>query len=98
MSRLKDDNVVRLLGICTTGTPFIMMEYMENGDLNNYLQQFGFTTKIENPPTENKIRLDALVYMSYQIASGMNYFSSFCVSLSIVTWLLGTFWLGLTTL
>ena len=37
MSRLKDDNVIRLLGICTTGTSFIMMEYMENGDLNGYL-------------------------------------------------------------
>ena len=34
MSHLKDDNVIRLLGICTTGKPFIMMEYMENGDLN----------------------------------------------------------------
>ena len=45
--RLKDENVIRLLGICTTGTPFIMMEYMENGDLNNYLQQFEFTTKTE---------------------------------------------------
>ena len=76
MSRLKDDNVVRLLGICTTGTPFIMMEYMENGDLNNYLQQFEFTAKTENPPAENEIKLDALVYMSYQIASGMNYLSS----------------------
>ena len=76
MSRLKDDNVVRLLGICTTGTPFIMMEYMENGDLNNYLQEFELTTKTGNPPTENEIRLDALVYMSFQIASGMNYLSS----------------------
>ena len=37
MSHLKDDNAIRLLGICTTGTPFIMMEYMENGDLNGYL-------------------------------------------------------------
>ena len=76
MSRLKDDNVVGLLGICTTGTPFIMMKYMENGDLNNYLQQFEFTTKTDNPPSENEIRLDALVYISYQIASGMNYLSS----------------------
>ena len=76
MSRLKDDNVIRLLGICTTGTPFIMMEYMENGDLHNYLQQFNFTTKTENPSAANEIRLDALVYMSYQIASGMNYLSS----------------------
>ena len=75
MSRLKNNNVIRLLGICTTGTPFIMMEYMENGDLNNYLQQFEFTTKTENAPVENEIRLNTLVYMSYQIASGMNYLS-----------------------
>ena len=76
MSRLKDDNVIRLLGICTTGTPFIMMEYMENGDLNGYLQQFDFSAKTESPPTANEIRLDALLYMLIQIASGMNYLSS----------------------
>ena len=76
MSRLKDDNVIRLLGICTTGMPFIMMEYMENGDLNNYLQQFDFTTKTESPPAANEITLNALVYMSCQIASGMKYLAS----------------------
>ena len=74
MSRLKDDNVIRLLGICTTGTPFIMMEYMENGDLNGYLQQFQFTT--DKIPAVNEITLNALVYMSHQIASGMKYLSS----------------------
>ena len=75
MSRLKDDNVVRLLGICTTGTPFIMMEYMENGDLNNYLQQFEFTYKTvsQNQPVENEIRLDGLIYMSFFI---LKYLSS----------------------
>ena len=76
MSRLKDDNVIRLLGICTTGTPFIMMEYMENGDLNNYLQKFEFTYETERLPSENEITLNVLVYMSFQIASGMNYLSS----------------------
>ena len=76
MSRLKDDNVIRLLGICTTGTPFIMMEYMENGDLNNYLQKFEFTYETEKLASENEITLNALVYMSFQIASGMKYLSS----------------------
>ena len=76
MSRLKDDNVIRLLGICTSGTPFIMMEYMENGDLNNYLQKFEFTYETEKLPAENEITLNALVYMSFQIASGMKYLSS----------------------
>ena len=76
MSRLKDNNVIKLLGICTTGTPFIMMEYMENGDLNNYLQKFEFTYETERLPAEHEITLNALVYMSYQIASGMKYLSS----------------------
>ena len=30
MSRLDHDNVVCLLGICSSGNPFIIMEYMEN--------------------------------------------------------------------
>ena len=42
MSRLNHKNVIRLLGICTKGTPFIMMEYMENGDLNQFLKKHTF--------------------------------------------------------
>ena len=76
MSRLKDDNVIKLLGICTTGTPFIMMEYMENGDLNNYLKKFEFTYETEKQPAANEITLNALVYISFQIANGMKYLSS----------------------
>ena len=76
MSQLKDDNVIRLLGICTTDTPFIMMEYMENGDLNNYLQKFKFTHETGKLTAANEINLIALVYMSFQVASGMKYLSS----------------------
>jgi len=76
MSRLKDENVIRLLGICTTGTPFIMMEYMENGDLNQYLQQFELLLDPDEAPSTKQITPVTLIYMSYQIASGMKYLSS----------------------
>ena len=76
MSRLKDDNVIRLLGICTTGTPFIMMEYMENGDLNKYLKERELTLTTETEKEPNEITLHTLIYMSIQIASGMKYLST----------------------
>ena len=40
MSRLDHENVIRVLGSCKGATVFIMMEYMENGDLNQYLVNF----------------------------------------------------------
>ena len=76
MSRLKDNNVIRLLGICTTSTPFIMMEYMENGDLNQYLQQFELLLDPDEAPSSKQITPVTLIYMAFQIASGMKYLSS----------------------
>ena len=76
MSHLKDKNVIRLLGICTTGTPFIMMEYMENGDLNQYLQKFDLLLDPNEAPSVKEITLVTLFYMAYQIVSGMKYLSS----------------------
>ena len=75
MSRLNDDNVVRLLGICSTGNPFILMEYMENGDLNQYLHKHEISLS-ERIPEENKLPPSILLYMALQIASGMRYLAS----------------------
>lgn len=76
MSRLNHKNVIRLLGICTKGTPFIMMEYMENGDLNQFLKKHTFAPRYEmeaegSPTVNQKI----LIYISLQIAGGMQYLS-----------------------
>ena len=68
-SLCNDWRIIRLLGIC-------MIEYMENENLNHYLQQFEFTTEAENLTGPDEITLPALVYMCFQIASGMKYLSS----------------------
>lgn len=40
MSRLKDANIVRLLAVCIADDPLCMItEYMENGDLNQFLSR-----------------------------------------------------------
>lgn len=40
LSRLKDPNIIRLLGVCVSSDPLCMVtEYMECGDLNQYLCQ-----------------------------------------------------------
>ena len=40
MARLKDPNIVRVLGMCTLGEPpCVIVEYMKYGDLHQYLRQ-----------------------------------------------------------
>lgn len=40
MSRLKDPNIIRLLAVCIHSDPLCMItEYMENGDLNQFLSR-----------------------------------------------------------
>ena len=73
MSRLHHENVVRLLGICLNKNAFIMMEYMENGDLSQYLQKFEFSPE---EATSGYLSVSILVYMCLQVAAGMRYLAS----------------------
>ena len=75
MSRLKNDNVVRLLGICSSGNPFILMEYVENGDLHQYLKKFEIAP-LESPPGENHLSPSTLLHMALQVSNGMKYLAS----------------------
>ena len=76
MSQLDHPNVIRTLGACTVGTPFIVMEYMEKGDLNQYLQDFDAILEGNSSPTNLTISVGILTYMSAQIADAMKYLAS----------------------
>ncbi|NXK54641.1 DDR2 protein, partial [Chauna torquata] len=92
MSRLKDPNIIRLLAVCIADDPLCMItEYMENGDLNQFLSRH----EAQSPPdahaptvrtpcpgsahTSVPLGLPSygdLRFMAIQIASGMKYLSS----------------------
>ena len=76
MSKLNHPNVVRMLGVCIDeANPFIMMEYMMSGDLNQYLRTFN--SMGERPYENIKPMSEAtLTNISLQIASGMQYLAS----------------------
>ena len=78
MGSLKDNNIIRLLAVGRGEDPFIMMEYMENGDLHQLLNDYSAISKSAANETGKgrPIHVSLLVYAALQISSGMKYLAS----------------------
>lgn len=76
MSRLNHKNVIRLLAVCRSKEPFLLMEHMENGDLNTFLKNYKSITTDTVPPSPTSISQRVLLYMCLQVTSAMKYLAS----------------------
>ncbi|KAM4641093.1 epithelial discoidin domain-containing receptor 1 isoform 2-T2 [Discoglossus pictus] len=81
LSRLSDPHIIRLLGACLEEDPLCMItEYMENGDLNQFLNAHCLGEEGESSGDGGLglpcISYHSLLYVALQVCSGMKYLSS----------------------
>ncbi|TGZ54733.1 Uncharacterized protein DBV15_11768, partial [Temnothorax longispinosus] len=85
LAALEDRNIARVLGACYREEPYcVVMEYLEHGDLCQFLKThitaedahsmpIGVKTLRKLTPLRRRFSFNCLIYMAAQIASGMRY-------------------------
>lgn len=80
LSSLQDENISRVLGAGREegdgGSQFVVMEYLEYGDLTQFLQSHLPEDTPYLPPTTQTLNFPTLMFMATQVASGMKYLES----------------------
>lgn len=75
MAGIQHENVIRLLGVCKDDPMCMIVEYMVNGDLNQFLKERELAPG-KGLNKEKVLTYQALIYMASQVAAGMKYMAS----------------------
>ena len=75
MYQLKHPNVVQFIGVCYETPVSLVTEYMEEGDLNQFLHRYSEIVPTI-PSSEDQIAASTLIFMAAQIASGMKHLAN----------------------
>ncbi|XP_072038259.1 BDNF/NT-3 growth factors receptor-like isoform X2 [Amphiura filiformis] len=78
LTNLQHENIVTFYGVCMEKEPYLMVfEYMENGDLNNYLRSRGPDAEcLTKSSALLPLTVNELLHISQQISAGMVYMAS----------------------